>query len=258
MDKKLILISNDDSIYSKGIKELISVAKEFGQVVVVAPNSPQSAKSHAITLEIPLTYKKVNYFGEDVIAYECSGTPADSVKLALNHLLDRKPDLILSGINHGSNFSVNLIYSGTVAAAVEGAMHNIKSLALSVTSHDSNADFEVAKHFSRIIISKILNYEEQSLCLNINFPDVPFTQIKGVKFCKQTRGAWFEEFAKVVHPNRTDNYFWLTGKYVNFEPERTDTDVWAIENNYVSIVPLKIDFTDYDLLNKFQKDNMNL
>jgi len=258
MDKKLILISNDDSIYSKGIKELISVAKEFGNVVVVAPNSPQSAKSHSITLEQPLTYKKVNYFGDDVVSYECSGTPADSVKLALNHLLDQKPDLILSGINHGSNFSVNLIYSGTVAAAVEGAMHSIKSLALSVTSHDPDADFEVAKHFSRIIISKMLDYNEQNLCLNINFPDVLLSEIKGTKFCKQTRGAWFEEFAKVIHPNRTDNYFWLTGKYVNFEPERTDTDVWAIENNYVSIVPIKIDFTDYELLEKFKTNNLGI
>lgn len=246
--KPLILVSNDDSINAKGIKSIVEVAKQFGRVVVVAPDKPQSAKSHSITLEAPLTFKKTNIFGDDVESYCTSGTPADCVKLAFHNILDRKPDLILSGINHGSNFSVNLIYSGTVAAAVEGAMHNIPSIALSITSHDEDADFTTAKIYAEKIIQKVLNSESKDLCLNVNIPYVKVSEIKGIKTCKQTKGAWFEEFAKIPHPNNGKNYYWLTGKYVNFEPESTDTDAWAIDNNYVSIVPVKIDFTDYKAL----------
>jgi len=239
----MILISNDDSIYSKGIKALVEVAKKIDKrVVVVAPDKPQSAKSHSISLGIPLTYKKMDIFGDDVEAYECSGTPADSVKLALNHLLDQKPDLILSGINHGANFSVNLIYSGTVAAAVEGAMHNIPSIAVSVDSHDPDADFTASVFYSEKIIRKVIESKEKNVCLNVNLPNISLNEIKGTLVCKQTIGAWFEEFERIEDSDK----FLLTGKYVNFEPDRSDTDVWAIENNYVSIVPIKIDFTDYE------------
>lgn len=247
---KTILISNDDSIYSKGIKAIVEVANEFGKVIVVAPDRPQSAKSHSITLDGTISYKKSNIFGNEVEAYACSGTPADSVKLALNQILKEKPDMVLSGINHGANSSVNLIYSGTVAAAVEGALHSIPSIALSTTTHDADADFTAAKKYARIIIEKVINTKEESLCLNVNVPDIHESEIKGMKICKQTKGAWFEEFAPIKHPHKEVPYFWLTGKYVNFEPDRTDTDVWAIENNYVAIVPIKVDFTDYEMMKK--------
>ncbi len=248
-----ILISNDDSIYSKGIKAAVEIAKKFGEVTVFAPDSPQSAQSHAITLEKPLSVKELYLFGNEVKVYACSGTPADSVKLALNHFMTEKPDLIISGINHGSNFSVNLLYSGTIAAAIEGALHNIPSIALSVTTHDADADFEAAKFYSSEIISKIIETKEKNICLNVNIPDINIKGIKGIKVCKQTKGAWFEEFFTVNHPNKTSPYFWMSGKYVNFEPENQNTDVWAIENNYVSVVPLKIDLTDYEMLNKIDK-----
>jgi 5'-nucleotidase len=252
--KPLLLISNDDSIYAKGIKELVEIAKEFGRVVVVAPDKPQSAKSHSITLDIPMTYKKSNIFGDDIEAYAVSGSPADCVKLALNYLLKQKPDLVLSGINHGANTSVNLIYSGTVAAAIEGAMHDIKAIALSLTTHNPDADFSAAKIFAKKIINETLNSNIKNICLNVNIPNIKYEEINGINICRQTRGAWFEEFDKIEKPGSKENYFWLTGKYVNFEPENTDTDVWAIENNYISVVPLEIDFTNYQVLNKFNEE----
>jgi len=249
----MILISNDDSIFSKGIKALIEVSKKFDKkIVVVAPDKPQSAKSHSITLGNSLTYRKSDLFGPDVEAYECSGSPADSVKLALNYILDEKPDLILSGINHGANTSVNLIYSGTVAAAVEGAMHDIPSLAFSVDSHDPDANFDATVVYAEKIIDKILKTKDNKVCLNINVPNIPLSEIKGTKVCKQTIGAWFEDFELDEKSTKDNLLLNLKGKYVNFEPQRTDTDIWAIENNYVPIVPIKIDWTNYEDLNKIK------
>ena len=243
--KPKILISNDDSIHAKGLKSLVEVAKNYGDVIVVAPEQPQSAKSHSITLENPITYSKTSIFGDDIEAYYVSGTPADCIKFAFNTLLDHKVDLILSGINHGSNASVNLIYSGTVAAAVEGAMHDIPSIAFSIDTHNPDADFDAAKEIAHRVIGKVLENKSEQMCLNVNIPNIPISSIKGIKVCKQTRGAWFEEFMKIPHPSKSKEYYWLTGKYVNFEPENKETDIWALENNYVSIVPIKIDFTDY-------------
>lgn len=249
----MILISNDDSIYSKGIKALVELAKKIDKnVVIVAPDKPQSAKSHSITLGSTLTYRKSNLFGTDVEAYECSGSPADSVKLALNYLLDKKPDLLLSGINHGANSSVNLIYSGTVAAAVEGAMHNIPSLAFSVDSHDPDASFDAAVFFAEKIIKKVISKKENNLCLNINVPNIPLQEIVGTMVCKQTIGAWFEDFELCENSTPDNPLLNLKGKYVNFEPDRTDTDIWALQNNFVSIVPLKLDWTNYEDLNKIK------
>ena len=248
-----ILITNDDSIHAKGLKNLVELAVEFGEVIVVSPEQPQSAKSHSISLEKPITYKKSNIFGDNVEAYYVSGTPADCVKLAINNLLPEKPDLLLSGINHGDNTSVNLLYSGTVAGAVEGAMHDIPSLALSLASHDPEADFTGAKHYIKKVIKFALEVSNsKALCLNVNVPDIPLEEIKGIRIVKQAKGAWFEEFEKIPHPNKNANYFWLTGKYVNFEPENTDNDVWSIQNGYVSIVPLKIDFTNEVIYNEFK------
>ncbi len=248
-----ILISNDDGISSNGIKAMVEIAKGFGNVVVVAPDKPQSAKSHAISLNDYISYKKMDTFGEDVEAYACSGTPADCVKLALSKILDKKPDLVLSGINHGSNSSVNLIYSGTVAVAVEGAIHDIPSIAFSLDTHDEKADLEATKLYSKQIIEKVLNSEYKNTpCLNVNVPNIPLDKIKGVKVCRQTKGAWFEEFETVQACSKGAPLFLLTGKYINFEAEKKDTDVWAIENNYVAVVPVKVDLTDYDIIENLE------
>ncbi len=249
----MILISNDDGVYSKGIKTLVEIAKKIDKkVVVVAPDKQQSAKSHSITLNDTVTYSKIDVFGDDIETYECSGTPADSVKLALNYILDTRPDLILSGINHGSNSSVNLIYSGTVAVAVEGALHNIPSIALSIDSHSPDVSFEPVIAYAEEIIKKVILQKTENLCLNVNFPNINSSEIKGIKVCKQTIGAWFEDFEEVENSNSDKIKLQLKGKFVNFEPERQDTDIWVLENNYISIVPIKIDFTNYDLLEKIK------
>ena len=252
--KPLILISNDDSVYAKGIKELVEIAKQFGEVVVVAPDKPQSAKSHSVTLGAPIMYKKITRFG-DIEAYKCTGTPADCVKIALFTILKRKPDLILSGINHGANYSVNLLYSGTVAAAVEGALHNIPSIALSIDSHESEADFTLAKKYSTEIIEKTLqNGLDDKICLNVNIPDIELEQAKGIKICRQTKGVWAEDFIERKHPTIPFSYHWLTGKFHNQEPDNQETDVWAIDNNYAAIVPLQIDLTSYKMLDKMKNN----
>lgn len=252
----MILISNDDSIYANGIKALVDVALKTGKkVVVVAPDKPQSAKSHSISLGIPITYKKIDIFGENVEAYEVSGTPADCVKLAINAILPEKPELVLSGINHGGNFSVNLIYSGTVAAVVEAAMHKIPSIAFSVDNHEAILDFTATQFYAEKIVNKVLNNKSEAYCLNVNLPYIPLEQLKGIKICKQTKGAWFEEFEKVRIDHSPVPQYMLTGRYQNFEPENQDTDVWAIENNYVAIVPIKIDFTDYQAIKEINNWN---
>ena len=251
--RPLILISNDDSIYSKGIKELIEVAKQFGKVIVVAPDKPQSAKSHSVTLDAPITINKITRFG-DVEAYKCSGTPADCVKMAIYQVLDRKPDLVLSGINHGANYSVNLIYSGTVAVATEALMHSIPSIAFSVTTHDSDADFTLAKKYIHEIIEKIIKAGlNPKTCLNVNIPDIELEKAQGIKICTQTKGVWSEEFIKREHPTINKSYYWLTGEFSNLEPDNKKTDVWAINNNYIAIVPLQIDFTNYPMLEDLKK-----
>ncbi len=252
--KPLILISNDDSVFAKGIQTIVEIAKEFGEVVVVAPDSPQSAKSHAVTLTAPIYYEKTSVFG-NIEAYKCSGTPADSVKMALFKILDKKPDLLISGINHGANYSTNLIYSGTLAAAIEGFMHNIPSIAFSVDSHDPDADFSIAEKYSRKIIKEVLE-KNTEVCLNVNFPDIKLDEINGSKICRQTKGSWAENFVEMKHPRSQEPFYWLTGNYINKEPEKTDTDVWAVENNYVAIVPIQIDFTNYKMMKEMESWNL--
>ncbi len=252
--RKLILVTNDDGFQAKGISYLTEIAKEFGDVVVVAPEKGQSGMSHSVSLNIPL-FLKSHQSDNGHLLYSCSGTPADCVKIALHKVLKRKPDLIISGINHGSNASVSAIYSGTIAAAREGSMHGIPSVGFSLLNHSADADFTASAHFARIIISKVFeNGIPDHTCLNVNIPDIEKDEIKGIKICRQTKGRWIEEFDQRTNPSNQD-YFWLTGQFSNMEPLAEDTDEWALFNNFVSIVPIEVDLTSYHVLNELKKWN---
>lgn len=242
IDRPVILVTNDDGVVSPGIKALIEVASEFGDVVVVAPDSPQSGMGHAITLENMLRVERVHLFG-DIPAYQCSGTPVDCVKIAIDKILKRKPDLCLSGINHGANSSINVIYSGTMSAAMEASIDGIKAIGFSLLDYSFEADFSGAKHFARIIIQQMLENGLPNGCLlNVNFPKLPAEEIKGMKICRQAVAHWEESYDERVDP-RGGTYYWLTGKFVN-EDNGEDTDEWALANGYVSIVPVQFDLTN--------------
>ena len=248
--KPLILVTNDDGINSPGIKALVDVAREIGEVVVVAPDSPQSAKGHAITVTDPLRLNPVELFGSEVAAYECSGTPVDCVKLAKNIVLQgREIALCLSGVNHGSNASINIIYSGTLSAAMEGSLEGIRSVGFSLLDYSFGADFDPCKPFIREIITKVLLCDpKETLLLNVNFPKLPFEEIKGIKVCRQAEARWVEEFQEGQDPRGT-KYYWLTGRFENYD-NGDDTDIYALRNGYVSVVPSKHDLTDYDKLDQ--------
>jgi len=242
--KSLILVVNDDGINAPGINALISVAKKIGEVIVVAPDKPQSGTGHSITLDATLHINKIEL--EGVIAYSCSGTPVDCVKIAINKLLDRKPDIVISGINHGSNSSINVIYSGTMSAALEGALEEIPSIGFSLLNHSIDADFSAAKYYAHKIITHVLaNDTSDEMCLNVNIPNLNKDLIAGIKVCRQAKGNWEEEYDERTDPmGRT--YYWLTGKFI-IDDEGKDTDEWALKNNYVSIVPVQPDVTNYIL-----------
>jgi 5'-nucleotidase len=244
MSRPLILVTNDDGINSKGITALVEIAQNFGDVFVVAPNSPQSGKSHAISLEKPIGVKLL-LKSDSLTKFSCTGTPVDCVKLALNKLMIKKPDIILSGINHGSNSSINVIYSGTMGAAIEGFMDGIPSIGFSLLNHDQDADFSACKQYLAKIIDMALNVDD-ALCLNVNIPNIPSTQIKGYKLCRQADSNWQEEFVPVDEINDFD-YYWMKGTFVNQDYEQ-DTDEWALDNGYISIVPVQFDFTEYKAL----------
>jgi 5'-nucleotidase len=253
MQKPLILVTNDDGIFAKGIRVLVEAMCEIGEVIVVAPNTPQSAKGHAITLSEPLRLRKSALFGANVAAYECSGTPVDCVKLAKHVILkERKPDLCVSGINHGSNASINIIYSGTMSAAMEGAVEDIPSIGFSLDDFHSDADFEPCKPFILQIATFLLhNSLKKTKLLNVNFPKLPLHAIKGVKLCRQAEARWIEAFQEGKDPaGRT--YYWLTGKFVNLD-NGNDTDIQALQAGYVSVVPCGHDLTDYQGLIELKK-----
>lgn len=244
--KPLILVTNDDGIYSKGINSLVSVAINFGDVVVVAPDKPQSGMGHAITINNPLRLNKFNLM-DGVLAYASSGTPVDCVKLGIFEILKKKPDLIISGINHGENTSTNVLYSGTMSAAVEGAMESIPSIGFSLADFDADADFKASSIVASKIIEKVLTIDfPRNICLNVNIPKLPFEEIKGIKTCKQANAFWNDRFEK-----RTDqfgnDYYWLTGDFCESVQDR-DTDLHAIRNGYVSVVPTHFDMTAHHLL----------
>ncbi len=248
-----ILVTNDDGITAPGIRALVEAMQEIGDVVVVAPDSPQSAMGHAITISKPLRLYKTEIHGE-VLGYQCSGTPVDCVKLAVNQILHKAPDLCVSGINHGSNSSINIIYSGTMSAAMEGAIEGIPSIGFSLLNYSLDADFSAAKVVASSVVKQVLkNGLPKDTLLNVNIPNLPWEQMKGMKVCRQARAKWKEEFDERKDPTGRP-YYWLTGKFINMD-KGEDTDEWALENGYVSIVPVQFDLTAHhavSLLNQWE------
>lgn len=253
--ERLIFVTNDDGYAAKGFAAAIEVAREFGRVVAVAPRETQSGRSQAITMYEPLFLEqRVKQEGLDV--YSLSGTPVDCVKWTFDHLLgDGEVDLVISGINHGSNSAINVLYSGTMGAAIEGSFYGCPSIGLSLTDHFSDAEFGAAKHYAREIIASVLENplkDGQPLCLNVNVPNIAFEDIKGVRVCRQCRGIWREEFYRHEDP-RGKPYYWLTGSYTNYEPTAADTDEWALNNGYVAVVPVQIDMTSYSQMSYLER-----
>jgi 5'-nucleotidase len=249
--RPVILITNDDGILAPGIRNLVEAVKDLGKVVVVAPDKPQSGMGHAITIGLPLRLHPVTIF-EGVEAFQCSGTPVDCVKLAVDKVLHRKPDICLSGINHGANHSINVIYSGTMSAAVEAAIESIPSAGFSLLDHSVEADFTGARQYARLVVQQMLSTRlDKHTVLNVNIPAVPAELIKGIRICKQAYAKYEEDFVERSDPNGK-KYFWLTGEFVNFDKGR-DSDVWALEHNYVSVVPVQFDLTNYVLKSKLEK-----
>jgi 5'-nucleotidase len=242
--EKLFLVTNDDGIQARGLDALIRLVQPYGKVMVVAPEEAQSGMSHAITVKNPIRIRKLDA-REDLVIYSSNGTPVDCVKLALSKLLDRKPDMLLAGINHGSNSSSSIIYSGTMAAAIEGCINGIPSIGFSLLDYSPEANFgSILKHAGIILENALEKGIPADVCLNVNFPVNTYQKIKGIRICRQNRGKWKEEFEQRVDPMQRD-YFWLTGEFINLEPEARDTDEWALHNNYVSIVPVHVDLTAY-------------
>lgn len=253
MKKPLILVSNDDGITSNGIRLLVELMQELGEVIVIAPDSPQSGMGHAITVGNTLRLSESHIF-DGVKAYQCSGTPADCVKMAKGYVLkDRKVDLVASGINHGSNTSISVIYSGTMSAALEGAIEDIPSIGFSVCDHSLEADFSYVKeHVLKIAGLALKNGLPKGVALNVNFPAKQNELIKGIKICRQTRAKWQEIFDRRVDPTGRQ-YFWLTGNFVN-QDKGEDIDEWAIANNYTSVVPVSFDLTAYHAISTLNKE----
>jgi len=240
-NKPVILVVNDDGITALGIKVLLEEMQKLGNVVVVAPDGPQSGMGHAISIGKPLRLDKVDLY-KGVEMYKCSGTPVDCVKLAVDRIFkDKKPDLCVSGVNHGLNYSINVLYSSTMSAAVEGAIEGIPSIGFSLDDFSHSADFSHTRTYLRSIAQQVLeNGLPKGTLLNVNFPHIDDT-IKGIKICRQANGNWVEEFEQRVDPYNRE-YFWMTGKY-DWVDRGEDTDVFAINNGYVSIVPTQFDMT---------------
>ncbi len=251
MNRPLILVSNDDGVDAKGINVLAELMAEIGDVLVLAPAFPQSGQSNAITVTAPIRFKKVDE-KKNITRYSCTGTPTDCIKLALNELLqDRKPDLLVSGINHGSNTAINVIYSGTMGAAFEGCENGIPSIGFSIDDHSMEADFDFFKPYVLQITKEVLEKGlPERVCLNIN---APIGKIKGIRIARQCNGFWTKEFEKRDDPRGNGNYFWMTGYFENTELNAKDTDEWALANGYISIVPTKIDMTDYAMIEELKK-----
>lgn len=257
MSKKrpLILVTNDDGIGAKGIKSLVEAAEEFGDVVIVAPDKPQSGMGHAITVNDVLRLYEVPFNGHR--AYMCSGTPVDCVKLANDEVIKGFPDLLISGINHGENSSTNVLYSGTMSAAIEGSMSGVPSIGFSLLDFDPDADFTASKWVAKELIRQALsNSFPKNICLNVNIPQMTKEEIKGIKVCRQANAFWQNSFVK-----RKDQfgspYFWLKGEF-NREDWSEDSDIWALDNGFVSVVPTQYDMTAYHALSEVNKWKFDL
>ena len=247
-----ILITNDDGVTAPGIRNLVEAVKHLGKIIVVAPDKAQSGMGHAITIGHPLRMNKVDIF-EGIEAWQISGTPVDCVKLAVDKILHGKPDLCLSGINHGANHSINVIYSGTMSAAMEASIESIPSIGFSLLDYSYEADFTTARHYVREIVSSLLHKKlDKHFLLNVNIPSVALELIKGVKVCRQAYAKYEEDFEERKDPHGK-KYYWLTGEFINFDKGR-DTDVWALNNNYVSVVPVQFDLTNYKIKSQLEKN----
>jgi len=250
-EDKLILLTNDDGLYAGGLKTLLDVMEEFGKVVLVSTVESMSGMSQALTVKTPLRVKLLEENDKHRI-YACNGTPTDSVKLAVNQLVDRTPDWVVSGINHGSNASVSVLYSGTMAAAIEGCLYGINSVGFSLNNFSPKADFSVCKKYIRIVMKKLASEPLPSgICLNVNIPAATKNEIKGINICRQSKGNWREEFEKRKDP-MGKTYYWLTGVFQNHEPDAADTDEWAIAHNFVSVVPVTVDMTAHSYIEKLK------
>ena len=250
-DKPVILVTNDDGIKATGLRALIEVMNELGEVLVVAPDKPQSGMSHAITVSSPLRLYKMEE-GDGYVEYSCNGTPVDAVKLGEQVVLGDKPTLVLSGINHGSNASVNIIYSGTMAAVIEATIDGIPAIGFSLNDYSRNADFNAVDDYVRTIIRNVLdNGLPAGICLNVNLPAVPKKEIKGIKVCRQASGRWAEVFDERLDPHNR-RYFWLTGVFEDGDTS-PDTDSWALANNYVAVVPVHYDLTAHKAIEEIKE-----
>lgn len=254
MQKELpvILVTNDDGIAAPGIRALVEAVKDLGRVIVVAPDSPQSGMGHAITIGHPLRLYRADIF-DGIEAWQCSGTPVDCVKLAKDKILHRKADICVSGINHGANNSINVIYSGTMSAAMEAAIEGIPSVGFSSLDYNYNADFTVAKEVARTVTQRMLSAQLlPHTLLNVNIPITTPEDFRGLKICRQAYAKWEEEFDHRLDPRGKD-YYWMTGKFMNMD-DGTDTDVHALKDGYASVVPVKFDLTDYKVKEWLEKE----
>ena len=249
-----ILITNDDGITAPGIRNLVEAVKPLGKVVVVAPDKPQSGMGHAVTIGTPLRMNKVEMF-EGVESWQTSGTPVDCVKLAVDKILHRKPDICLSGINHGANHSINVLYSGTMSAAMEAAIESIPSIGFSLLDFRFEADFTASRHYIHKMVKTLLEGKmDKHMILNVNIPAVPLKEIRGIKICRQAYAKYEEDFDERIDPHNK-KYYWLTGEFVNFDKGK-DTDVYALQKNYISVVPVQFDLTNYTVKQQLEKSKI--
>lgn len=247
-EKPLILVTNDDGIHAKGLRELVEVMQFFGDVVVISSEVSMSGKACGITVDQPLRAVPVEKI-HGVPTFKCNGTPVDSVKLSFNSLFERKPDYVVSGINHGSNASISVIYSGTMGAAIEGGLHGVPSIGFSLEDYSSDADFSKAKLIvARVFQNVVENGIPAFTCLNVN---IPKGKPEGIKVCRQAHGKWMEEFEKRTDPHGRE-YHWLSGYFQNLDEEIEDTDIFALKNNFATVVPVRVDMTCYETMKQIK------
>ena len=248
--RPLRLVSNDDGIISKGISELVKFLRTLGEVVVMAPDTPRSGAACALTTNEPIHYQLLRK-DVGVTVYKCSGTPTDCVKLALHTVLgERRPDLIVAGINHGDNSSVNVHYSGTMGVVIEGCLKGIPSIGFSLCNHQPDADFEACGPYVRQIVSAVLEKGLPPLtCLNVNFPNT--RELKGIRICEQAKGQWENEWENFAHRGDA-HYYWMTGEFRDTDADNERNDHWALANGYVAVTPVTVDVTAYGLLKEMK------